>query len=157
MRRLDTAVQVATIIEAGVVVLSALFIAAELRSQSRQLEAQTAINATQLGSQRIYELQATPDMDRVVQQGFRDFASLDAFDQLRFRRYLLNNLFQGEDFYYQHASGLMGDATWENWKRGIARYREELNEPQWEGWSRYFSRDYARFLETLRPQPFVGF
>ena len=43
MRRLDTAVQVATIIEAGVILISALFIAAELRSQSRQLEAQTAL------------------------------------------------------------------------------------------------------------------
>lgn len=154
---LDTWVKVAALVEALVVVVSALFIAAQQHLQSQELSAQTAINATQLATQRIFQLQSTPDFDRVLQQGLVDYAKLSPFDRMRYRRYLLMNLFVGEDFYYQHAEGLMSDEVWGNWRRGLARYRGELDKPQWRGWQKYFSPRYAGFLEKLPPQPPAGF
>jgi hypothetical protein len=154
---LDVAVKIAALVEALVVVVSALFIAAQQHLQSQELSAQTAINATQLATQRVFQLQSTPEFDRVLQQGFADYASLSEFDRMRYRRYVLSNLFVGEDFYYQHVEGLMGDDVWENWRRGLARYRGELEKPQWRGWQQYFSLRYADFLEKLPPQPPVGF
>ena len=77
---LDTWVKVAALVEALVVVVSALFIAAQQHLQSQELSAQTAINATQLATQRIFQLQSTPDFDRVLQQGLVDYAKLSPFD-----------------------------------------------------------------------------
>jgi len=154
---LDTWVKIAALVEALLVVVSVLFIAAQQHVQSQELSAQTAINATQLATQRIFQLQSTPEFDRVLQQGFADYASLSGFDRMRYRRYVLSNLFVGEDFYYQHEEGLMSDAVWGNWRRGLARYRGELDKPQWRGWQKYFSPRYAAFLEQLPAQPPVGF
>lgn len=157
MKRLDIAVKIAALIEALIVVISALFIAAQQHTQSQELSAQTAINATNLATQRIFQLQSTPEFDRVLQQSFANYASLSSFDQLRYRRYVLMNLFIGEDFFYQHRQGLMSDDMWDSWQRGIARYRGELDKPQWHDWRQYFSPTYADFLAKLKPQPSAGF
>lgn len=154
---LDTGVKIAALVEALVVVVSALFIAAQQHLQSQQLRAQTAINAAQIGTEAIFQLQATPEFDRVLQQGFADYTKLSPFDQMRYRRYILMKLFIGENFFYQHRDGLMSDAVWDNWRRGLARYRGELDKPQWQGWHKYFSADYAAFLDKLPPQPTAGF
>ena len=157
MQRLDAAVKIAALAEALVVVVSVLFIAAQQRTQTQELRAQTAINSTQLAVQRIYGLQSTPEFDRVLQAGFTDYASLSPFDQMRYRRYVLNSLFVGEDFFYEHADGQMSDEVWNNWSRGLARYRGELGKPQWKDWRKYFSPRYADYLEHVLPQPPVGF
>jgi hypothetical protein len=86
-----------------------------------------------------------------------DYSKLSPFDKMRYRRYLLMNLFVGEDFFYQHEEGLMSDQVWDNWRRGLARYRSELDKPQWAGWKKYFSPRYADFLDKLPPQPSAGF
>lgn len=157
MQRLDVAVKIAALLEALVVVVSVLFIAAQQRTQTQELRAQTAINSTQLAVQRIYSLQSTPEFDRVLQAGFADYASLSPFDQMRYRRYVLNSLFVGEDFFYEHANGQMSDEVWDNWSRGLGRYRGELDKPQWKAWHKYFSAQYADYLEHVPAQPPVGF
>ncbi|HJU27194.1 MAG TPA: hypothetical protein VJ722_10990 [Rhodanobacteraceae bacterium] len=64
----------------AVVVVSALFIAAQQHLQSQELSAQTAINATRLATERNFQLQAAPEFDRVLQQGFTDYAKLSPFE-----------------------------------------------------------------------------
>jgi len=149
-------VKIAALVEALVVVVSALFIAAQQHLQSQELSAQTAINATSsppnasssCGPRR--SSTGCCSRDSPITQSCRR-------SNRRYRRYVPMHMFVGEDFFLQHEEGPMSDEVWDNWRRGLARYRSELDKPQWAGWKKYFSPRYADFLDKLPPQPSAGF
>ena len=134
------------------VVLSVLYLAKELRRNTRVAK----VAAQDAAASAVREVTSTfmenADMSRIWGRGLEDLKSLSPDDQTRFFHATHQFLKALETIHFHHLNGLMDDELWCGWQEllrhyiaapGIARY--------WEIRSQLFSARFRNFVGQLEP------
>ena len=157
MSRLERYSHVASIVETLIILVSVFFIVQQLRSQTEAMRAQMSLGLIDVGVERSYHLLDHPEFAASLRQGRRDFPSLDAEAQERYRLYVYTQMFFYEAMFLQHRMGYIDDDTFLAWRNAMSRYRDEMARPHWAGWEKNFSPDFVAYFKSLTPMEFVGF
>ena len=124
------------------VVLSLVYLAIQIRQNTRSTVASTEMDARRAWSDWDALFARDRDLTELVQRGLSDFGKLDGPDVGRFNSILLSLLRIGEMLHRQHERGLIDTELWQAWQVSIDRH---LAPPGAKAW-----------LSALRPLDLFG-
>jgi hypothetical protein len=116
MTRLERVSHVAQILAAAAVVASLLFVASQIRDNTKAVQRGNALSSLTLGHDWDAWLK-DPHFAAVYDAGLRDYAGLLGPDKLQFDRYVGQGLNIWEFAYYSTDAGTMDRETWDAWDR----------------------------------------
>lgn len=103
---------VADLLSAVAVVVSLLYVAAQLKASTRQARHDASRDLAVSVSETSLAVAADPELGRLLVQGGADLEALSQGDQARFRA-LMNSLFRGfEQQYLLRLEGALDDESW---------------------------------------------
>ena len=132
---------VAQVVSAIGVVFSLIYLAAQIRQNTRAVRNSThhALTVTRLDY--IALVAQNPDLSRILRIGMQDLALLNEDERQRFHLIMYYLFSAGENFYYQNRQGQLDVEQWERWQ-GTLRY--------------YFTQPGIRAWFETNPVPFTA-
>jgi hypothetical protein len=132
------------------VVASLIYLASQIRQNSRLLEATTSSMRTQNMAASSLALAQDPDVSRIFWEGLADLAALSEADQRRFVP-LLSMTFSGfAEQYWANRAGFATSSGWEVQELGMRWYLEQPGAQQWwRDWSRIYPQDFRNYIDGL--------
>ena len=132
------------------VVVSLVYLAGQIRQNSKLLRASTASATAATTSDFSSLVVQDSDVARIVREGMADRSSLSEDDLLRFN-FLLGMAFTGWNQEYQFAAdGVIGRSVWENRMRTMRRVLPLPGYRQWwTEWGDTYSDEYRRLVDGL--------
>jgi len=138
---LTTLSVVAQVISALGVIVSLIYLAAQIRQNTRAVRNAThhALTVTRLDY--IALVAQNPDLSRILRIGMQDLSLLNEDERQRFHLIMYYLFSAGENFYYQNLQGQLDAEQWERWQ-GTLRY--------------YFTQPGIRTWFETNPVPFTS-
>jgi hypothetical protein len=132
------------------VVVSLVYLASQIRQNSKLLRASTASATTATTSDFSSLIVQDSDVSRIVREGMADRSSLSEDDLHRFNM-LLNMAFTGWNQEYQFAAdGVIGRSVWENRMRIMRRVLPLPGYRQWWAeWGDTYPDEYRNLVDGL--------
>ena len=143
---------VSDMLGAAAVVLSLIYVAAEVRHNTTALS--RAASADAIAGIRHWNetLIGDPAMARIFSQGVEDMNALDEDGRTRFIVLMLNFLKTFEDMHYQFSKGAMEPEVWHGWEELGRIYLTRPGIRQYWGERRQvFSPVFQAWMEGLKP------
>jgi hypothetical protein len=140
---LTTLSVMAQIASAVSVVISLIYLAAQIRQNTRAVRNSThhALTVTRLDY--IALVAQNPDLSHILRVGIHDLLQLNEDERQRFHLIMYYLFSAGENFYYQNRQGQLDTEQWERWQSTL-RY--------------YFTQPGIRMWFETNPIPFtIGF
>jgi hypothetical protein len=132
----------------GIAVLATLvYLALQIRQNTRTMRAAAHHSANQLGVQINLALGTNPEVARVLMQGSAGVPELEPHQQLMFHLMMRANFSGAEAFFIQAREGLLEQDMWESRRRSMQGYLRQPGVRSW--WERnreIFSEDFAAEL-----------
>jgi len=111
------------------VVVGIVFLGAEMRQNTRAVQAQTRDSMTDKQMRLSEWAMGMPDLIATLQTVRAvGIEQADATDQMRFRLFVVGNFREWENSYYQYRNGLFSP---EEFEPRLVRWREALADPNW--------------------------
>jgi hypothetical protein len=132
------------------VVVSLVYLAGQVRQNSKLLRASTAATSAQLdfGSSAI--LVEDPEVARIHWEGLADRDSLSEADRRRFDPYVGIAMRGTEQHYRFHRDGLTGSEEWQSRKRQAGWWVQQPGIQQWwREWGGQYSDDFIDYVDGL--------
>ncbi len=136
------------------IIVTLIYLATELRRNTRSVGSATAQASSGSAQARLMALQ-TPENARVWRAGSSDPESLDADEQALFHL-MLQSTFRGfEDQFHQHRAGLLASEHWDSYARA---FLDMMQRPGFQRfWSQrreVFTKSFAEWVDAqLDPTP----
>ena len=132
------------------VVVSLVYLAGQIRQNSRLLRASTA-SATAEGNRATPALIAQdPEVARIFWAGLRDRVSLSELDRQRFDALLAMNLNSWNQQYDFVKDGLIGPSAWTNIERMGRWFLQQPGGRQWWAeWRFGYDAEFSKFVDGL--------
>lgn len=132
---------IAQLVSAVSVVISLIYLAAQIRQNTRAVRNSThhALTVTRLDY--IALVAQNPDLSHILRVGMHDLSRLDEDERQRFHLIMYYLFSAGENFYYQNRQGQLDEEQWERWC-GTLRY--------------YFTQPGIRAWFETNPTPFAA-
>ena len=132
------------------VVVSLIYLASQIRQNSRLLRASTASVTTNGGSFTSSLLAQDSELARIFWAGMADRNSLSEPDRQRFDPLIsigMGTFFQEYDFF---RDGVLSDRVWRNRKKGLGWNFQQPGMRQWWGeWRHGYEPDFCDFVDGL--------
>jgi hypothetical protein len=132
---------VAQVVSALSVVISLIYLAAQIRQNTRAVRNATHHELTVTRLDYITLVAQNPDLSRILRVGMQDLSQLNEDERQRFHLIMYYLFSAGENFYYQHRQGQLDAEQWERWC-GTLRY--------------YFTQPGIRTWFETNPIPFAA-
>ena len=132
------------------VVVSLIYLAGQIRQNSRLLRASTASASSVTNTAGNTLLAQDPDLARIYLDGIADRSSLSEGDRLRFEA-LVTMWFNGWNQEYQFAAdGVISPAVWNARRRSIGRLAELPGVRQtWSEWRGTYGDEFIDYMDGL--------
>lgn len=142
---------VAEIVSAVAVVISLLYVAVQIRHNTRQMRVATH-DGTNRDFRQLTRTILTSGLTEVMVRGCEDPDSLDDDQKLEFA-YLMFDLFKAfENVHYHYLHGTLGDDAWQGWVRFIEQYAIAPGARRyWSVRRDIFASDFRDFIDGLDP------
>ncbi len=132
------------------VVASLIYLASQIRQNSRLLEATNSSTRTQSMSAASLALAQDPDVSRIFWEGLADLGALSEADQRRFVPLLTMTFNSFGEQYWAHRAGFSRSSGWEQQELGMRWYLEQPGAQQWwRDWSRIYPPDFSDYVAGL--------
>ena len=132
------------------VVVSLIYLASQIRQNSKLLHASTTSATTQTRFSWMALTVQDPELTRLYLDGLADPDALSEADRQRFEM-LLTSQFSGNLQEYEfNRDGIGSPGTWEQTKVGMQWQLQQPGAQQWwRRWPRVFPRDFREFVDGL--------
>ena len=143
---------VSDILGAASVVLSLIYVAAQVRHNTTQLSRAASADAI-AGVRHLNEnIVADPALARIFSRGVEDMNALDEDGRTRFIILMLNLLKTYEDMHYQFSKGAMEPEVWHGWEElGRIYFTRPGIRHYWGERRQIFSPVFQAWMEGLKP------
>ena len=140
---------IAEIVGAAAVVISLLYVAIQIRQNTRQIRVATHEGTTRDFRQFTREV-LTAGLTDVFVRGLEDPESLDDSQKLDFA-FMMYDLFKAfENVHYHYLHGSLGEDAWQGWRRFIEQYATAPGaQHYWEVRQDIFPLDFREFIDGL--------
>lgn len=134
------------------VVASLIYLAAQIRQNTRSLEANTFHSLHHASIERLLVLAQNDELaDRFV-AGLVDPDSLSGARRFQFDVWMRANLKGYEDYFYQSQQSMLDPESWEAHSRTIQASVSPPGFARWWEQNRHlFREDFARYIDSLQP------
>ena len=112
----DAVQAIAESVGAVAVVASLVYLAGQVRHNSRSVEAATNHSLTQARNEMNIAIATNPALSGLIIRGGADYAALEPEERLRFNAYVSGIFNLAEDTYLQYTRGLASGDNWESIK-----------------------------------------
>ena len=139
---------VAELIGAVAVVLSLLYLAAQIRQSTRTMRSAAFQSTIGFATAFAESLSRDPDLAAVFLAGISDYSSLNETDRLRFHFQMISMLRRYENMHYQSRMGLLHDEQWEGLRESLHHIIVNPGATAW--WkenARLFNIDFGSFVD----------
>lgn len=143
---------VGEVLGAVAVVLSLIYVAVQVKQNTKALRGAATANA--IASLRDWnrELIANPSVARIWGQGVEDMEGLDADGRAQFITLAFNLFKTMEDMHFQFRQGSMDPEVWDGWECFAAVYlKRSGSQHYWAHRRQLFSRPFREWLDGLAP------
>jgi hypothetical protein len=142
---------IAEIVGAAAVVVSLLYVAMQIRQNTRQIRVATHDGTSRDLRQLIREI-STAGLTEVFVLGLEDPDSLDDRQKLDFA-FLIYDLFKAfENVYYHYLHGTLGEDAWQGWRRFIEQYATAPGARRyWHVRRDIFTTDFRDLIDGMKP------
>ena len=148
----DAVGAVGEIVGALAVVLSLIYLAVQIRHNTRTLRRSACRDAVASMRETNSRLIGNPAMTRIFLAGLDGSDELSAEDQAQFILVIFNFFKTYEDLHYQYLESGLDPAVWEGWARMGAEY---LTAPgcrrYWEERRQFFHPNFQAWVDSLTP------
>jgi hypothetical protein len=132
------------------VIASLIYLAVQIRQNTRWLRASTHHSLTSLTAELNRVIEENPDMARIMRVGTQDFAQLSPDERLRFNTNLGSRFRHHENLYYQYRSGMLDEQQFSGLRRRFAwhlRFPGTLG--YWRNARGFHSDEFAAYVDCL--------
>jgi hypothetical protein len=129
------------------VVVSLIYLASQIRQNSRQMRATTAFATSELSFQQSALLSQDPDLNRIYWDGLADRDSLSEADQRRFDPLITAVTEMNRHVLRAHRDGLVTDEVWADTIEGMRFLSQQRGFQQW--WARWRHNFGGHYVETF--------
>jgi hypothetical protein len=140
-------------VAAVAVVISLIYLAFQIRQNTRSVRAATHHSAMRGASETQNVLAQSNDAARVFRVGSREPGELTEDERLRFDSMLLSVFMWFEDAFFQYQQSMVDREYWEGRQRALL---SQLKRPGTASWwtrrSKFFARSFVSFTEQLVQQ-----
>jgi len=134
------------------VVITLLYLAVQIRQNTRSTRTQSWQAAVAAASDWSREVGMNPDSCRIISQGSLDWGSLSDIERVQFNLIMNSFLRNCENFHYQYINGTIDESTWSGWaQRTIAVLDPPGARAWWEAARTAYSPEFQQFLREARP------
>jgi len=139
------------IVGAIAVVVSLIYVASEVRRNSRATHLAAMRSMHDAFNRWIQQIAQYPDLADVYDRGIHDFESLEGTDRIRFS-ILMHGAFRNfEEIYHLQAKGHLEEDVWHGWEAVI---RDINAYPGVQAWwrlrSHWFSQEFVKFIDQAQ-------
>lgn len=113
---------VAQVVSAIGVVGSLMYLAVQIRQNTRAVRNSTHHALTTTRLDYIALVAQHPDLSRILRVGMQDMSQLNEDEQQRFHLIMYYLFSAGENFYYQNRQGVLDVEQWERWQSTLRYY-----------------------------------
>jgi hypothetical protein len=135
------------IVGAVAVVLSLIFLATQIRQNTRSSRTASYQAAVTSISDLTREIGADPELSRIIATGGADLSALAPIERLQFNYFALSVIRNFENIHYQYINGAIDEDTWSGW---AARIKSSFASPGaqawWRGQAPAFSKAFQDFI-----------
>ena len=148
----DAAGAIGEIVGAAAVVITLVYLAAQVRGANRAVRTSIRDSAFRQIQDWNNQLVSEPELPLVFQLGLEQADSLDEAQRARFMHLSYSFVKLYENLYLHHVDGSLPDDAWEGTKTTFMVYmgRPGLRE-YWEQRRGFFHADFVRFVEAIEP------
>ncbi len=132
------------------VVVSLIYLASQIRQNSKLLRASTASATAQIQYSQNSMMVQDPEVARIYWDGIVDRDSLSDADRRRFDP-LMAIMFQGNDQQYRFdRQGIASPGAWEQVERGMRwQFQQPGIRQWWRAWRDVFDNEFSEFVDGL--------
>jgi hypothetical protein len=133
------------------VVVSLLYLASQIRQNSRLLRTSTGSTSSSAANDNLTLIVQDPEVAKMYMDGTSDRSSLAEVDQFRFDALMMMQINGLQQEYQFAVDGVVGPALWEMRKRVMRGFLQQPGVKEWwTGMRHNFSEDFGEFLDGLR-------
>ena len=133
------------------VVISLIYLANEVRSNTRATRDASMRWVSDNYTQWIQQLSGNPDLSELYYRGINDFESLKGAELVRFSALMVEAFRRSEEMYYLQLQGHLEQYVWHGLEAGM---REFSGYPGVQAWwrfrSHWFSEEFAKHIDHLQ-------
>ena len=104
------------------VVISLIYLAVQIRQNTRAMKAQSAREAVAAMRDFNKSMVEDPEISRIFRRGAEGLTNLNEEERARFGHILFNFFKTAEELHYQYLQGTLDPHIWESWKTVISLY-----------------------------------
>ena len=150
----DAVGAVAELLGAVAVVASLMYLAAQVRINTRSVRAASTKDAATTIRQWFDTVTSDPDLSRIFTMGVEGVESLPAEERPRFMFIAFNLLKAAEDLHYQAHHGMMDPELWGGWDHILHQYLPSPGiQAYWSVRRLAFSTSFRGYVDSMSPQP----
>ena len=148
----DAVGAIGEIIGAAAVVITLVYLAAQVRAANRSVRTSVRDSAFRQVQDWNNQLVSEPDLPLIFQMGLEQSESLDEAQRTRFMHMAYSFIKLYENLYLHHVDGSLPDEAWEGTKTTFMVYigRPGLR-AYWEQRRGFFHADFVRFADSIEP------
>lgn len=110
---------IATLISATAVVASVIYLAIQVRQNSRTVAASTFQSISATSGDLALRLAESPELSELITKAFSGAANLSSRELMQLQLFLRGSFRYYENYYYQHRHGHFEDEIWAGYERAI--------------------------------------
>ena len=134
------------------VVLTVVYLAAQIRKSRIATESLTYYLATGAGAQTAATIAASAETSRIYQTGLSSPSQLEEKESFRFALLLISQFRRYENLFFQHRSGLIDEEYWIAQRENMLWFFHRSGVQTWWKEKRLaFSQSFRAFLESSNP------
>ena len=147
----DAVGAVGEIIGAAAVVVTLIYLAAQVRAGNRALRTSVRDSAFRQLQDWNNQLVSDEKLPLMFQKGLEDFDSLDEPERARFLHLSYSFMKLFENFYLHHADGSLPENAWSGTRIPFMVYTSRPGmQRYWEQRRGFFDRDFVRFVDGMQ-------
>jgi hypothetical protein len=149
--RIEVAALVAEIVGAVAVVISVVYLAAQVSEGNKELRSQSHYNALSLGSRPLEIELENAELAKIISNGYEEPEELSAEEWYRFSQYQIMAFNAWEYYYYEHEKSAIPEQLWVG---ANAYYVQNARTKPglWKYWSEYehiYSEPFHSYVEEF--------
>ena len=135
------------------VIVTLIYLAAQIRQSSRAIESQNIHAQTQQMQQQMF-LQANPEMAKAIEKAYVTGVTLDVTELILLEAYLISRIAAIRDDFLHFKQGFIDRVEWEQRKRRFQPYFiAEQAKAYWRNSNAYYEPDFRDEITQLVDEP----
>jgi hypothetical protein len=135
------------------VVITLLYLAAQIRQNTRSSRTESYQAAVAAVSEFTREVGLSPDGSRILQAGLLDFEALPPEERMRFNLIMTSVVRNLENIHFQFSHGAIDESAWQGWANRTHSFLAPSGARAW--WHTQesaYSAEFRRFVNEQKPE-----